>query len=144
MPKSDHLPRYTLVFDERFGTRDKRVKYFRELNELIEMWTSTIAALEIVAKLHEANIPAAEVRGPRAAVRDPRVVSRRDTVPLFPPIHDPAGDIYGMGLPVKFSAATAGFDGPPPALGQHNETVYGGILGYDAGLIEELRSEGAI
>jgi len=133
-----------LIVDERFRTRDMRVKHFRELDSLIETWTASHSTSEIVADLHNAKIPVAEVRDPAEAFRDPRVVSRHDTVLLAHPKYGPVGDVYGMGLPIKFSDATAEFDCPPPALGEHNQAVYGGILGYDTERIAELRNRGVI
>jgi len=52
--------------------------------------------------------------------------------------------IRAMGLPIRFSDAKAEFDQPPPGLGEHNQRVYGEILGYDANRIAELRAQGVI
>jgi crotonobetainyl-CoA:carnitine CoA-transferase CaiB-like acyl-CoA transferase len=141
-----------LVRDERFRTRDMRVRHYRELDALIGQWTSSVTAAQAIAKLNSAGIPAAEVRDPKLAVRDPRVVARKETVPMVHPKYGPMFDpkygttdeIYAMGLPIRFSEATAGFDQPPPGLGEHNERVYGEILGYDANRIAELRAQGII
>jgi crotonobetainyl-CoA:carnitine CoA-transferase CaiB-like acyl-CoA transferase len=72
------------------------------------------------------------------------VVDRGDTVPLAHPVHGRVADIYGTGLPVSFSEASAGFDRPAPMLGQHNQQVYGEWLGYSAGRLDELRAGGVI
>ena len=133
-----------LAQDERFRTRDSRVQYARELDVLIGEWTNSQTTDEAVAKLVAAGIPAAEVRKPSAAVRDPRVVARNETVPMLHPKYGVVDDVYAMGLPIKFSQATAGFDEPPPSMGEHNQTVYGDLLGYDAKRIEELRAQGII
>ncbi len=138
------MKRGDLVFDERFRTRDARVKHYREMDALVGEWTASMAASEIVRKLHAAGIPAAEVRDPDAAVRDPGVLRRRETVLLSHPKYGAVDEIYGMGLPIKFSAAAAEFDQPPPSPGEHNQTVYGDILGYSAERIEELRAKGVI
>ena len=138
------MRREDLIQDERFATRDKRVTNFRELDAIIGEWTSRLATQEIMNKLHAADIPAAEVRDPKTAVRDPRVVARHDTMLLAHPKYGAVGETYGMGMPIKFSAAKADLDQPPPALGQHNQFVYGDILGYDAARITELRNQGVI
>jgi CoA:oxalate CoA-transferase len=133
-----------LSADEKFSTRDMRVRNFRELDALIGRWTGSQMMLEIVAKMHETGIPAAEVRDPKTAIRDPRVLERQDTVLLSHPKYGAVDEIYGMGMPIKFSAASAGFDQAPPSIGEHNDAVYGGILGYDAARIEQLRAQGVI
>jgi crotonobetainyl-CoA:carnitine CoA-transferase CaiB-like acyl-CoA transferase len=97
-----------------------------------------------MAAMDQWNVPAAEVRSPEEAVRDPRVVSRGETVPLAHPKYGMVEDVYGMGIPIKFSGAEAGFDAPPPGLGEHNEEVYGGLLGYSAKRLEELKTQRVI
>ena len=124
-----------LAQDERFRTRDSRVQYARELDVLIGEWTNSQTTAEAVVKLVAAGIPAAEVRKPSA---------RNETVPMLHPKYGVVDDVYAMGLPIKFSQATAGFDEPPPSMGEHNQTVYGDLLGYDAKRIEELRAQGII
>jgi crotonobetainyl-CoA:carnitine CoA-transferase CaiB-like acyl-CoA transferase len=53
-------------------------------------------------------------------------------------------DIYGTGVPVTFSEASAGFDRPAPMLGQHNQQVYGDLLGYSRQRLDELKASGVI
>ncbi len=84
------------------------------------------------------------MRNPDEAVRDPRVVARGETVRLEHPKYGAVDEVYGMGIPIKFSGAAAGFDQPAPALGEHNEAVYGGILGYSKEHLERLKSSGVI
>ncbi len=133
-----------LMGDPRFSSRDARVKNVAELNTLIERFTNARSTAEAVALLEAAGAPCAEVRGPEAAVRDPRVVARGETVPLAHPKFGFVEDVYGMGIPIKFSAASAGFNQPPPELGQHNDFVYGGILGYSRKQLSDLKTRGVI
>jgi crotonobetainyl-CoA:carnitine CoA-transferase CaiB-like acyl-CoA transferase len=136
--------RKDLAEDQRFRTRDARVRNYRELDELIGEWTRSETMAQAIAKLNSAGIPASEVRDPKTAVHDPRVVARNETVPMVHPKYGTVDGIYAMGLPIRFSEAIAGFDQPPPGLGEHNQRVYGEILGYDADRIEELRAQGVI
>jgi CoA:oxalate CoA-transferase len=53
-------------------------------------------------------------------------------------------DVRGMGIPIKFSNAAAGLDRLAPALGEHNDFVYGEILGYSAEKIKELKLRSVI
>ena len=136
-----------MISDARFGSRDARVKNFRELDAIIGGWTSSLSSQGILSKLHAAEIPAAEVRDARTAMHDPRLIARHDVMPLIHPKYgseDGSSQAYGMGMPIKFSAAHADFDQAPPALGQHNPEVYGGILGYDDEKLTELKAKGVI
>jgi CoA:oxalate CoA-transferase len=138
------MKREDLLQDKCFSTRDGRVTNFRKVDAIIGEWTSSLTSQELVSQLHQANIPVAEVRDPTIAVRDPRVVARRDTLPLVHPKYGAVHKTYGMGMPIKFSASKADFDQPPPSVGEHNQVVYGEILGYDATRIMELQNKGVI
>jgi CoA:oxalate CoA-transferase len=133
-----------LATSRHFQTRDARVAHSAEIDATIEQWTRARPSAEIVQKLQEASIPVAEVRDPKHAVRDPGVIARGETVPLSHPLYGAVDDIYAMGLPIQFSESRAGFDQPPPVLGEHNQAVYGGILGYNEERIDELKSRGVI
>ena len=138
------MERPDLAVDERFRTRDQRVKHVREVDALVEAWTSSRTLSELLPRLETEGVPAAEVREPEAAVRDPRVVARGETVRLEHPKYGAVENVHGTGLPIKFSAATAGFDQHAPEMGQHNQMVYGQMLGYSPEKIEELRAQGII
>jgi len=138
------IGRPELTSDPRFALRDDRVVNVSEVDAIVEAFTSVRTSAEVIAALDEQGVPAAEVRDPKDAVRDPRVVSRGETVPLAHPKYGVVEDVYGMGMPIKFSRAQAGFDEPPPDLGQHNHTVYCGLLGYSDERLEELKSKRVI
>ncbi len=94
------IGRPELTTDPRFSKRDDRVVNVSELDAIVEGFTCSRT---------------------NDAVRDPRVVSRGETVPLIHPKYGKVEDVYGMGMPIKFSGAQAGFDQPPPGLGEHNQ-----------------------
>jgi crotonobetainyl-CoA:carnitine CoA-transferase CaiB-like acyl-CoA transferase len=138
------IGRPELSADPRFSTRDERVVHVRELDHLIEEYTQRFTAAEVIATLESAGVPAAQVRSTDQAVRDPRVVARGETMKLSHPKYGEVDDVYGMGMPLKFSGAQVGFNQPPPAVGEHNEAIYGELLGYSAERIAELRRDGVI
>ena len=120
------------------------MKNFQELNAFIERFTRSLTSSEAVARLERAGTPAAEVRTPFAATRDPRVIRRGETVPLQHPQYGAVEDVYGMGLPMTFSGSSVGFDQPPPELGEHNDQVYGRFLGYSSERIAALKAQKVI
>jgi len=138
------MGRPELGADPRFSTRDRRVVNVKELDRIIEDFTGKYTTAEAVKILEAGEVPAAEVRNTDQAVRDPRVVARGETVRLTHPKYGDVDDVYGMGMPLKFSGATVGFDQPPPDVGEHNDAIYGGLLGYSADRIAELRRDGVI
>ncbi len=138
------IGRAELSADPRFATRDARVENVRVLDAIIGDFTAQYTNAEAVSILERAGVPTAEVRNPDDAVKDPRVLARAETVRLEHPKYGAVDEVYGMGIPIQFSGATAGFDQPAPALGEHNEAVYGGILGYSSERLEHLKSNGVI
>jgi crotonobetainyl-CoA:carnitine CoA-transferase CaiB-like acyl-CoA transferase len=138
------IGRPELATDPRFAKRDDRVVNVAELDAIVEGFTCSRTNAEVVAALELFGVPAAEVREPKDAVHDPRVVSRGETVPLAHPKYGMVEDVYGMGMPIKFSGAQAGFDQPPPGLGEHNQAVYCDLLGYSEQRLRELKAQQVI
>jgi CoA:oxalate CoA-transferase len=133
-----------LLEDDRFSSRDRRVAHAEELHDLIAVWAAGRTSADAVAAFDARGVPAAVVRDTATAVRDPRTLRRQETVPLAHPDLGPVDELFGSGFPVRFSSASAGYDTPPACLGQHNEEVLGGLLGYSPERIQALRAAGAI
>jgi len=130
--------------DPRFASRDARVANVDELNTHIEAFTRSVPTAVLLPLLEQHGVPAAEVRSPAKAVRDPRVQQRGETVPLEHPKFGRVADVIGMGLPITFSDAPAAALRPAPSVGQDNALVYGDWLGYDQAAVEKLRADGII
>ena len=130
--------------DARFATRDARVKHVDELNAAIEAFTRTQSLPVLLALLERHGVPAAEVRSPAEGVRDPRVLARRETVPLEHPRFGHVADVIGMGIPITFSHTAPADLRHAPAVGQDNALVYGEWLGYGVAGVERLAAEHVI
>jgi crotonobetainyl-CoA:carnitine CoA-transferase CaiB-like acyl-CoA transferase len=130
--------------DPRFATRDARVANVDEMNAHVEAFTRTLPTASLLPLLEQHNVPSAEVRSPREAVRDPRVQARGETVPLEHPEFGRVADVVGMGVPITFSDAHQTCLRPAPSVGQDNALVYGDWLGYGPAGVEKLRAAGVI
>jgi CoA:oxalate CoA-transferase len=138
------MDRLDLLADSRFSSRELRVANRELLDEVISGWTRGFASAELVALLTENGIPAAPVRGPLEAIADERVIRRGAVVPLTDPrVADPRGAV-GMGFPVQFSASQVLTNGVAPTLGQHNEDVLVGLLGYAKDRVAEICGPAAV
>jgi crotonobetainyl-CoA:carnitine CoA-transferase CaiB-like acyl-CoA transferase len=132
-----------LADDPRFSTRDQRVAHVDLLNGHIQAFTRKAPTASVLERLERYGVPAAEVRSPAEAVRDPRVRARKETVLLAGPTKEQP-EVIGMGLPIGFSASSNELDLPAPALGEHNDQVYGNWLGYSSERMAALKSAGVI
>lgn len=140
----DAMGQPDLASDDRFSTRDARVENWIELHDLIGRWTQLHNSSEVLQPLERAGVPAAAVRSPADAVRDPERLAQGDTAQLAHPTLGPVEGLYGTGLPIRFSGARAGYTDPPPALGQHNDLIYGGMLGRSPSDLQTLKADGII
>jgi CoA:oxalate CoA-transferase len=138
------MERGELIDDPRFSTQAGRLSHSEDVDAVVGEWTSTLPKAEIAARLNAAGVAAAEVREPKEAIRDPRVVARGETRKLQHPVYGDVDDVYGPGVPISFSEASAELDPMTPLLGEHNDEIYGTLLGYAPERLNELKAEGGI
>lgn len=134
-----------LIDDPRFATRDARVANADALEAAINAWSRTLSVAEAVAALEARGVPVAPVRHPEEALADPRVVARDETNLVAHPDYASIEELRTAGIPIRFSGARSGFDPVLPVrIGEHNEDVLGGLLGYDAARLASLEADGVI
>jgi crotonobetainyl-CoA:carnitine CoA-transferase CaiB-like acyl-CoA transferase len=138
------MGRPDLLEDPRFANRDARVVHDRELTAEIEAWSTTLTADEAVAALLAAGVPAAPVRRPQDAVKDPRVVAREETLPVEHPAYGAIDDLRTAGIPISLTTARVGFDRLAPHLGEHTLEVLAEVAGYSEERGRELRQAGVV
>ena len=85
-------------------------------------------------------MPVAPVRTIPEVAKDPHLWAREMLVKMDDAV---AGEMYVPGVTVKMSA-TPGHAGVVPTPGQHTDEVLGGLLGYDAATLSNLRGAGVI
>lgn len=129
--------------DPRFADRDGRVRNADQLHRILEEWTCARSRREAVDVLTSCGAPAAEVREPADAIRDPGVRGRGEVVELMHPSLGPTG-VAGPGVPISFSAMDASLDRPAPRLGEHTEQILLERTGLTTEDIEKLRADGVV
>ncbi len=128
------------ITDPRFtdrGSRDANVEVAREA--LIEWFLSKTMA-EAVDILSEASVPCTEINDIAQAAASPQLSERELLVKVPDPI---AGNIHVSGKYIKLSRSET-VVGSPPAIGEHNDEIIGGLLKYSPEQIQQLREEGVI
>jgi len=132
------MGRPELEKDERFSDNSARYKNQEELNEIIEGWTSTRNHYDVFHALQRAGIPA----GPVLAIPDILTEPQHRARGLYQPVSHPETATY---LEPNFawlmSETPRRLERPSPCLGEHNDYVYGVILGMSREEIEELERE---
>ena len=125
--------------EERFENRLLRWENRHELNQIIEGWTSSEDAWELTRRLQQAGVAAAPVVKQEDFEADAGLPSegfyRYLEHPYLTRYPGSAGRLDGEALPIRH---------PPPMLGEHNEEVYGTLLGLSTDETTKLREEGVI
>jgi crotonobetainyl-CoA:carnitine CoA-transferase CaiB-like acyl-CoA transferase len=137
------MGRPELIDDDRFATRDQRVRHASALHGMVADWTRVRRRADAVSALAGQGVPAAEVLQPGEALRNPDVLRREEVVELGHPQHGSTG-LMGPGVPIRFSHADVGLDQPAPHLGEHTAELLARIGGLSAEEIAELRRAGVV
>jgi crotonobetainyl-CoA:carnitine CoA-transferase CaiB-like acyl-CoA transferase len=127
--------------EERFGTKINRLDNQDELDRLIENWTLTREPYEIMYLLQQVGIPAGPVLDAKQLIDEPHLNARGFFEITKHPVAGSHPEISAFAL---FSKTPIHIRMPAPCLGEHNEFVFGQILGMSADRIEELENRGII
>jgi crotonobetainyl-CoA:carnitine CoA-transferase CaiB-like acyl-CoA transferase len=128
--------------DARFATRAGRLAQEPELDERMAAWTTPQDKFEVQRRVLDAGVPCAAVQTPEERIdHDPGT----SAFGLWPTVeHREMGKVRVDGLPYHLSETDWKMERGAPCLGQHNEYVYGEILGFTKQEIVTLAEDGVI
>jgi benzylsuccinate CoA-transferase BbsF subunit len=127
-----------LTADTRFTDRQARLKHSSELDAIVQRWTETKSAEDIMTKLQSAGVAAGVVQTGADLLNDPQL-RHRNYFAAFPDsligaFEVPRGGILFKGMeeePFRL----------PNRFGSDNDRILGEILGYDKVTIDQWRGE---
>ena len=127
------------IADEAYATPQARLLHLKPIFARIEQWTMSKTKYEAMEILNRYDIPCGPILSMKEIAQDPGL---RKTGTVVEVEHPTRGRHLTVGNPIKLS------DSPTevtraPLLGEHTDEVLA-ELGYSAGDLELLRSEGAI
>ena len=124
-----------------FADPISRYDHQDELDAHIQEWTLQRDKLEIMHLLQGAGVPAEAVMDDADVYSDPHLEARE----FFNTVDDPKiGEFRYPGFLWKSSKSAQDVRIPPAGLGEHNEYVYGTLLGMGAEEIRQLEADGII
>lgn len=138
------IGREDLSHDPRFANLLSRRDHRDEVDALVQEWLGQRTVTEAVDYLQRHGVPAGPVLSPQELMHDEHLAARDMIVDLAHPLHGAMPGVKGIGMPIKFVHTPVQFDQPAPALGQHNEEIYGRLLGLDGRKLAALREQGVI
>ena len=128
--------------DPRFDRISGRLEWQDELDANMTAFTSARDRFTLAESIRALGIPATAVQRPEERIdKDPNT----EGWGLWPTVqHTLMGEVRVDGLPVHLSETDWHLERGGPCLGEHNEQVYGEVLGMSSREIAGLRAEGVI
>ncbi len=128
--------------DPRYATHLARGERQTVLDELINDWTGKLTIDEVDALMIEHSIPAGRVYRAPDMLADPHFAARNAIIEVET---ERFGKLKMQNAFPKLSVTPSGVRSPAPSVvGQHNDEVYGQLLGLSDGEVAELKAAGAI
>ena len=129
------------LVDSGFDRASGRLEGRQELDRLLATWTATRERDELVRSLRELGIASSPVLAIDEAWRDPHLQARQMMAAVELPFYGPEPLFRA---PWRFSHLEPSTDRSGPTLGQHNDQVFGQLLGLSQTEIAELKAAGVI
>jgi formyl-CoA transferase len=130
-----------LATDARYRDHQARGAHQQELDQLIAAWTATQGTGELLALLEKHGVPSGRIYRTADMLEDPHFAAREAIVSTE---HPQFGRLRMQNVAPRLSASPSSIRRAAPELGQHNDEIYGGLLGLDAGARAALRERGVI
>ncbi len=135
------IGRPELADDERYATHSARGEHQQELDDLIAEWTGGHTADAVIDLLNNAAVPTGRIYRAPEMLEDPHFAARNIIVRLA---HPDFGEIAMQDVVPRLSETPGEVRWVGPALGQHNEEIYTGLLGKSREELARLRETGVI
>lgn len=131
-----------LASDPRFATHIARGKHQRELDETINRWTAQRSVAEVEQLMIDHSIPAGRLYRAPEMIEDPHFQARDAIIEVETKRF---GRLKMQNAFPKLSKTPSGVRRPAPAVpGEHNEEIYGTLLGLDSDELQKLNEKGVI
>jgi formyl-CoA transferase len=137
------MGRPELATDERFVDHVSRGRNQDQIDEIIAAWAATRQPADIIATLGEAGVISGPINTVAEVVNDPQLVARGMIADHW---DERIGrNVKGPGVVPVLSQTPGTIRRAGSARpGQHNDEVYGELLGRTAAELENLRAEGVL
>ncbi len=126
--------------DAKYQGNENRVKHEAEIDAALDAWCSSLTLDEVLDALREAEVPSGPIYSVREMMGDPQYQARG----LFEEVDFQGEPLQIPALVPRLTGTPGRTDWPGPALGAHNEEIYGGLLGLDEAEMKRLSGDEVI
>jgi len=130
-----------LATDPRFKTDRARGENAALIDRIVKEWVAQRTVDEVVNTLQGAGVPCEPVNTMYQLLDDPQIKAREMIVYAD---HPELGRIPLPGTPIKLSLTSGRIGALSPKLGEHNEEIYGKLLGFNSEKLSQLKQRGII
>ena len=130
-----------LIDDERFTPREQLAANHQAIHDIIRPWVAQRTLEENLRLLDEAAVPCTKVYATSDIVADPQYEAREQVLTVESPMGE---QLLQPGIVPRLTETPGGVARRAPKPGEHNEDVFGGLLGLSGEEIAALREAGAI
>ena len=138
---AEAMGRPDLVSDERYATHAARGRHQEELDELLSDWTCTLTEAELISLMEESGVPAGLIYRAPEMLEDPHFAAREAIVRVP---HPEFGELAMQNVAPKLTRTPGSVRWAGPALGEHNDEIFKGVLGMSEERIRTLGEAGVI
>lgn len=135
------IGREDLSDDERFRTRVLRAKNMTEVEKVVNNWLKDKTVEEAIEALNKFQVPCSPVPTFEQVANDSQILHREMIIEVEQPL---SGKVKLGGSVYKMSRTPGNRRLRIPLVGEHNQEIYGGLLGLEQKEIERLKAEGVI
>ena len=129
-----------LADDARLRDNAGRVEHQEEVDGAISRWTATLDSGEVLERLAAVSVPSGPIYSVEDMMRDPQFNQRG----MFETVQVDGGPLKIPALVPRLEDTPGETLWPGPALGEHNEEILGGLLGFSPSEMKRLAVEGVI
>jgi formyl-CoA transferase len=127
--------------DPRFTGMRERLANDPALDDIVRAWIKGLDYAEVKAITDREGVPVSLVYSIEDIFNDPHYAARENIVEMP---HKTLGSIKMPGIVPRFTETPGQVRWAGPELGEHNEEVYGDLLGYSKEKIDALKADGVI
>jgi len=135
------MDRKDLIDNPKFVDNPARVENSDEINGIVADWILQRTRKDVEGAFNENSVAFSLVYDMEDVFNDAHYRAREALIRVLDP---DLGEAVIQNVVPKFSATPGSVDHLGPGLGEHNEEIYRGLLGYSEEQLDQLREAGAI
>jgi formyl-CoA transferase len=138
---AEAMGRPELSSDPRYATHGARGAHQAELDSLVDDWTRTLPVDGVIEAMNKFGVPVGRIYRAPEMMEDAHFKAREAIVRVP---HKLFGTLAMQNVAPKLSETPGRVRSAGPDLGEHNDDIYKGLLGFDDAKLADLMARGLV